>query len=211
MTPKQHDKLSSIAYLNQLKEQEQKQTEVINDKSSLMKMFESFLDNHFGSVKDKTIEQGETQEFLNKLSNQNSPSEVNLFKTVNHEEQITLEVVYEPYKPDAHGEWMSPETILKACANFNDNLTKGVVKPNLFHLQDATNQIKILKTYIIEEEMNFGDKDAPVNVPAGTWVAEIKYLDKTLWELRKAGVVGGLSIGAKGIVLDPVGKQSGDE
>lgn len=213
-----NNKLSSIEYLNLLKKKEieQAQTkvintndnEVVNDKGSLLKMFESFLDNHFGAIKDGSQEQSAQDESLinkhEKDSKSNSfSSDLNLFKAVNHEEQITLEVVYEPYKPDAHGEWMSEETILKACENFNYNLQKGIVQPNLFHLQNAPDQIQILKTYVIEEEMTFGTEDNPITVSEGTWVAEIKYLDKTLWELRKAGVVGGLSIGAKGIVHKP--------
>ena len=53
------------------------------------------------------------------------------------EEMVSYEVVYEPNVKDAHGEWMSEKTIQKACENFNKNLEKGVVQPNLFHLKDT--------------------------------------------------------------------------
>lgn len=199
-----NNKLSSLEYLNLLKQKEIEESkkhleinnEVVSDKHSILKMFESVLDNYFGNIKDDS-----SHDIVK--SSPVSTSELNLFKAVNHEEQITLEVVYEPYKPDAHGEWMSEETIRKACDNFNDNLSKGVVQPNLFHLQDAPDQIQILKTYIIDEEMVFDSRGEQITVSEGTWVAEIKYLNKNLWELRKAGVIGGLSIGAKGVVHKP--------
>ena len=53
------------------------------------------------------------------------------------EEMVSYEVVYEPLVKDAHGQWMSLETVEKACEDFNSNLEKGVVQPNLFHLQKS--------------------------------------------------------------------------
>ena len=53
------------------------------------------------------------------------------------EEMVSYEVIYEPFTKDAHGEWMSDKTIEKAMENFNKNLEKGIVQPNLFHLKDT--------------------------------------------------------------------------
>ena len=43
-------------------------------------------------------------------------------------------------------------------------------------------------------------------IKAGTWVAKIKYHDKDLWELKKAGVLGGVSIGGRGKVDKTTGE-----
>ena len=40
------------------------------------------------------------------------------------EEMISFEVVYEPLVKDAHGQWMSQDTLIDACDNFNTHLEK---------------------------------------------------------------------------------------
>ena len=66
------------------------------------------------------------------------------------EEMISFEVVYEPLVKDAHGQWMSQDTLIDACDNFNTHLEKGIVKSNLFHLQD-TEAFTIEDTWIQKE------------------------------------------------------------
>ena len=60
-------------------------------------------------------------------SEKTTPDEV-----IKSEEMVSYEVVYEPNTKDAHGEWMSTETVAKACEDFNNYLEAGVVQPNLF-------------------------------------------------------------------------------
>ena len=69
------------------------------------------------------------------------------------EEMISYETVYEPLTKDAHGEWMSHETLIDACENFNIYLKKGIVKSNLFHLQD-TDAFTIEDTWIQKESLH---------------------------------------------------------
>lgn len=126
------------------------------------------------------------------------------FGIIKSEEMISYEVVYEPDTLDAHGEWMSQETVIDACENFNLNLKKGNVSPNLFHLQN-TDAFTIEDTWI-QKEFDVIVADSQEVIKAGTWVAKLQYNDESLWELKKAGVIGGVSIGATGKVNEETGE-----
>lgn len=135
---------------------------------------------------------------LNKASKQMTP----IIKALDDEQKIAIEVVYEPYKLDAHGQWARPETIRKACENFNENLSKGNIKPNFYHSKDedgvvkSTDAFEIIKSWVNEVDCVIGDQE----VPEGTWICKVKYLDDDVWELRKAGILCGVSMGALGTV-----------
>ena len=120
------------------------------------------------------------------------------------EEMVSYEVIYEPFTKDAHGEWMSDKTIEKAMENFNKNLEKGVVQPNLFHLKD-TEAFTIESTWI-QKELDVKVIQTDEIIKAGTWVAKIRYNDADLWQLKKSGVVGGVSIGATGVINQITGE-----
>lgn len=125
-------------------------------------------------------------------------------QVVKQEEMISYEVVYEPNVKDAHGEWMSTETVAKACEDFNKHLAAGVVQPNLFH-EVNTDSFTIEKTWIVPE-IDMIVEETGEKVSAGTWVAKIKYNDDNLWTLKKAGIIGGVSIGAMGKVNKKTGE-----
>lgn len=120
------------------------------------------------------------------------------------EEMVSYEVIYEPFTKDAHGEWMSDVTIQKACDNFNKNLEKGIVQPNLFHLKD-TEAFTIESTWI-QKELDVKVIQTDEIIKAGSWVAKLKYNDADLWQLKKSGVVGGVSIGAVGTINQDTGE-----
>ena len=120
------------------------------------------------------------------------------------EEMVSYEVIYEPFTKDAHGEWMSDKTIEKAMENFNKNLKAGIVQPNLFHLKD-TEAFTIESTWI-QKELDVKVIQTDEIIKAGTWVAKLKYNDADLWQLKKSGVVGGVSIGAVGTINQTTGE-----
>lgn len=128
-----------------------------------------------------------------------------IIKAVDEEEQISIEVVYVPYRLDSDKQWMRPETIRKACENFNENLAKGNIKSNLFHSKDdngnytSTDKFEIIKSWINETDAVIGDQ----HVPEGTWICKLKWKDSDAWEKRKAGVLMGVSIGANGTIKRP--------
>lgn len=120
------------------------------------------------------------------------------------EEMISYEIVYEPLVKDAHGEWMTEETLALACENFNQNLQKGVVQPNLFHLQNTT--AFTIEDSWIQKEFDVVVEATGEKIKAGAWVCKIKYHDDDLWILKKAGVIGGVSIGGKGTIDKETGE-----
>lgn len=120
------------------------------------------------------------------------------------EQMISYEIVYEPLVKDAHGEWMSEETLELACENFNMNLQKGVVQSNLFHLKN-TDAFTIESTWI-QKEFDVVVDATGEKIKAGAWVCKIKYHDEDLWTLKKEGVIGGVSIGGKGSINKETGE-----
>lgn len=150
-------------------------------KKGILEGFAEFIEKYFGSTSTET----QVVEELN-------------------EEMVSYEVVYEPLVKDAHGEWMSEATIEKACENFNQNLEKGVVNSNLFHLKE-TDAFTIESTWV-QKEFDVKVIQTGEVIKAGTWVAKLKYNDETLWDLKKQGVLGGVSIGGRGVINQKTGE-----
>lgn len=129
-----------------------------------------------------------------------------IIKSDKTEQMVSYEVVYEPDTKDSHGQWMSVETIEKACEDFNKYLKEGVVKSNLFHATD-TETFTVVDTWVQKEiDVKVADTDEPIK--AGTWVAKLQYHDDEVWQLKKAGVLGGVSIGGSGVVDEETGEIS---
>lgn len=120
------------------------------------------------------------------------------------EQMISYEVIYEPDAKDAHGEWMSAETIAKAKISFDKAHEAGIVKENLFHMIE-TDSFTIEKTWI-QEEIDVVVIGTEQVIKAGTWVAKVKYNDPVLWDLKKSNVVGGLSIQCSGAINKETGE-----
>lgn len=120
------------------------------------------------------------------------------------EEMISYEVVYEPDTVDSHGHWMSKDTLEKGCSEFNKNLKEGIVKSNLFHLED-TDMFTVEDTWI-HKEFDVSVDATGEKIKAGTWISKIQYHDENLWKLKKANVIGGVSIGAKGFLNEETGE-----
>lgn len=123
------------------------------------------------------------------------------------EEMISYEIIYEPDTPDAHGEWMSSDTIMKAKESYDLALSAGVVKENLFHLEE-TDSFTIERTWI-QPEIDVVVTATDEIIKAGSWVAKVKYHDKNLWELRKSGIIGGLSIQCGGFINEDTKELTG--
>ena len=53
------------------------------------------------------------------------------------EERISVEIVYIPDERDTHQQYMTAETIRKACEDFNSNLAAGKISANLYHISNT--------------------------------------------------------------------------
>src|SRR5690606_39374675 len=119
------------------------------------------------------------------------------------EQMISYEVVYEPDTKDAQNQWMSKETLEKACEIFNENLKRGVVKSNLFHVKE-TDLFTIEDTWIQKEfDVVVDGTDQPMK--AGTWIAKLQFNDPGLWQFKKSGVLGGVFWGGWGCLMEETG------
>lgn len=143
---------------------------------------------------------------LKKTAIQKNAKPVSVVKDAG-EQMISYEVIYEPNTRDAHGEWMSPETIVKGKESFDAARAAGLVKENLFHIVE-TDAFTIEKTWI-QEEFDVVVIGSEQIIKAGTWVAKVKYNDPELWLLKKANAVGGLSIQCSGYTDEETGEITG--
>lgn len=92
---------------------------------------------------------------------------------------------------DAHKEGMTEQHIRKMVDNFNTNISN--VKGNIAHIA-MTDGFHPLKAWVNECDCMIGDEF----VPEGQPIVKMKFTNEKMWEARKSGVLGGVSIGAKG-------------
>lgn len=124
-------------------------------------------------------------------------------KQETQEERISVEIMYVPEEFDAHNQFMTAETIRKACEDFNSNLAAGNIAANLFHLSN-TNKFDIIKSWINEIDMV---STTGQEVKEGTWLVKLRYSPE-LWIEKKAGKLQGVSIGCRGVVNPETGEIS---
>ncbi|WP_270670490.1 XkdF-like putative serine protease domain-containing protein [Aeromonas sp. QDB04] len=117
------------------------------------------------------------------------------------EQRISVEIVYIPDERDSHQQYMTAETIRKACEDFNSNLAAGKISANLYHLSN-TDKFEILKSWINEIDMV---SHTGQEVKEGTWLVKLRYSPE-LWEMKKAGKIQGVSIGCRGVVNSETGE-----
>ncbi len=121
------------------------------------------------------------------------------------EERVSYEVVYEPDTVDGHGHWMSKDTVEQVYTLYKELMERGDNISNMFHMKE-TDAFTIEEMWINKElDVVVEGTDQPIK--AGTWVAKLRYKDKDLWELKKSGVIGGVSIGG---VLGRVNQETGE-
>lgn len=126
-------------------------------------------------------------------------------KAAGEEEMISYEIIYEPDTPDLHGQWMSKETLVKAQQDFKKAQELGAVTENLYHLFD-TDSWKIVDHWI-QPEFDVNVAQTGEVIKAGSWVAKVQYAPET-WELKKAGLIGGLSLQCGGMLNEETNELS---
>jgi hypothetical protein len=123
----------------------------------------------------------------------------------NDEKMIAIEPLYcKPLEPDLHGEGMTEEEIRKMVDNINTNIDK--ISGNIGHAFN-TDGFYFLKAWVNECDCVIGDEIVPEGMP----IIKVQFVDNKLWELRKAGELSGLSIGALGVVVDNPDYKEEDE
>lgn len=133
---------------------------------------------------------------------------------VSEEDRIVCGVVYKASKEfdqngkptdniDTDGNWMSEETVKKACHNFNRKLQRprivkgaGVDKQH----NEVAEYGTVLESYIAKAAVE------EINAEPGDWVAAIEVTDETTWNEILKGQITGFSIGGTAVI-----RQEGEE
>lgn len=119
-----------------------------------------------------------------------------IIKKFEDEKMEAIEILYcKPMEADAHDEGMTEEEIRKMVSNFNQNIDK--IKGNIGHIVNIDG-FKPLKAWVNECDCYIGDEFVPEGMP----LVKTKFTDVDLWEKRKAGLLKGVSIGARGVKVD---------
>lgn len=115
-----------------------------------------------------------------------------IHKQFEEEKMEVIEIMYcPPEYDDLHGERMSEIEIRKMVENFNLNIDK--IKGNLGHVKN-TDKFKPIKAWVNEVDCYIGE----TFVSEGTPLVKNKFYDAELYQMRKDGILQGVSIGALG-------------
>lgn len=159
----------------------------------------------FGKVNEDKVE-----EDIKKAS-ESAETSVEIKKSHDYENQISVEIIAEPFVPDAHDMYYSEETIVKGMGSFDKAWKEGRLNMNLFHQVDDVEKkhLELLKHYIVPFDCEVNGQ----KVKAGTWCGEIKWHNKELWKARTEVLedgtteIAGLSIRGWGDVHPPKDSQ----
>lgn len=116
-----------------------------------------------------------------------------VIKQFNEDEMIAIEPLYTAVgELDAHGDYIATMDDMRGfVAALNKANEEGVLQSSLFHIH-KTQGFKLNKAWVNECECSINGTPVKTGMP----LAEIQFLNKDLWELRKKGTITGLSIGA---------------
>jgi len=128
------------------------------------------------------------------ITKEDAKKELPVIKQFNDDEMIAIEPMYTlPNVEDGHGESMDSETIYKMVESCNKAIADGRLSGGLFHSENVQ-EIEILKSWVNECDCIIGETEVPEGLP----IVKVQFHDEELWDMRKNGILKGLSIGAKG-------------
>ena len=98
------------------------------------------------------------------------------------EQRITVEIVAEPFVPDAHNEYYSADTVAKGFESADKAWKDGRLNMNLFHQYDdvTKSNVELIKQYLVPFNCEVNGEV----VKEGTWCAEVKWHNIQLWKQR---------------------------
>lgn len=145
---------------------------------------EGFLEKALKKIVSKFSGSAKGQEYID--------GNVPVIKQFQEEEMVAIEPLYcPPGVADHHEEGADEAGVRSLVKSFNDNVDK--ISGNIGHAVN-TPLIEPQKAWVNECDCYIGKEF----VPEGQPIAKVKFHAQDLWEARKSGVLGGLSIGAMG-------------
>jgi hypothetical protein len=113
------------------------------------------------------------------------------FKSINSEKREVEGVVYTPNVIDAHGEFITYES-LKALKEMSDIAIKEKT-----YIIDVNHNKKATKSLVIENYIN-GEEKTNSNYELGEWIQKTKIQEDDIWEKVKSGKLNAFSINFMG-------------
>ncbi len=159
-----------------------------------------------------------------------------IVKGLVQEERTAVEVMYKPLEKDAHNQYMTVEEIAQAEASYQRNEVVSnlfhLVETDKFSItkswlteEDSEYELPIedmIELYTnkpLTEDFNETEREKALahwnsekekgsvrTIEKGTWLVKTHYGDEALWELKKSGKMGGLSLGGYGHVNKATGE-----
>lgn len=108
---------------------------------------------------------------------------------VDKTERTVEGIVYEPYVPDAEGDWMDPEEIKKACYGFMKKSRTHAIDAE--HDENPRQDCYLVENFIVPE-------NHPHYTQVGAWVAKSKIDNDEEWAKVESGEYNGYSFGGTG-------------
>lgn len=147
-------------------------------------MDKNFLDTLMKYAKGRGInlKEDKVTSSLNKTEDIQKSSEIEVKKSHDFEQQISVEVIAEPFTPDYHGQYYSDVTIKKGKESFDKAVSEGRLSMNLFHQVDDKEgkHIQLLDNYIVPFDCEVNGQE----VKKGSWIGEVKWNSVSLWKMR---------------------------
>lgn len=140
-----------------------------------------------------------------------------IVKGMDDEKMIAIEPLYlNVGEADYDKDGIEDSEIDKMISNFNKNINK--IQGNIHHAM-MTSAFKPTKAYRMPFDVYIGNPEEPESlklIKSGQPIVEIQFsktpAGQMLWEKRKSGILGGVSIGAKGVrVPNPDYEGNSDE
>lgn len=149
----------------------------------------------FGAVRKAKLKKS-FESFIDLIVGDASPDDtgIEMKKALSEELMQEVSVVYPPNTLDGHGHWMSEETVSDLCQKLRKGfLEDNNLELNLWHDKSLTlpkDEVEVIDVSLTKSEMYVDD----IYIPKGTCIMALQYHNERLWEMRKEGVIGGLSV-----------------
>lgn len=134
------------------------------------------------------------KKFLNNFVNEQKDTTTQVIKQFDDDQMIAIEPLYVSVgEVDGQGDFIEDiQEMEDLVKSFNESNESGILQTSLFH-GHKTEAFKIIKAWVNQCDCYIGEE----LVPEGQPIAKIQFINEKAWELRKQGILTGLSIGAR--------------
>lgn len=121
-----------------------------------------------------------------------------VIKQFQDEEMIAIEKLYiHPEDVDGVGDTISLEDTIGMVNSLNKAIESGTLQSGLFH-GHKTEAFSVMKAWVAEVDCTIGETE----IREGQPLIKVQFHNDKAWELRKAGTLTGISIGARATEIE---------